>query len=62
MSIIEKSIIDAIFRNLYAFFLLQEKTCDLVTDRVNVAEMQKHYQKKIFRGAEVLEKHFFSRK
>ena len=46
VNILNKSIIDAMYKNWHAIFLLNEMTYDLMTDGGNDIDMQRHYQKK----------------
>jgi hypothetical protein len=47
VNILNKSIIDAMYKNWHSIFLLNEKTYDLMTDGGNDKKMQRYYMQKI---------------
>ena len=47
VNILNKSLIDAMYKNWHAIFLLNEQTYDLMTDGGNDVQMQRYYEKKI---------------
>lgn len=47
VNILNKSIVDTMYKNWHAIFLLNEQTYDLMTDGGNDVDMQRYYQRKI---------------
>ncbi len=59
VNILNKDIVDAMYRNWHSIFLLNEQTYDLMTDGGNDIEMQRHYQKMIANQLKALEEKIF---
>lgn len=59
VNILNKDIIDAMYKNWHAIFLLNEQTYDLMTDGGNDREMQRYYQQKVAAELKQLENLIF---
>jgi hypothetical protein len=59
VNILNKRLIDAMYKNWHSIFLLNEQTYDLMTDGGNDREMQRYYHHKVAAELKQLESNIF---